>query len=263
MPLQGFSLLKATSEHTFRRALGSITEVISGSMNTSPQESVPYQGFSSAGVVLPLVNGLLGLDGNALEKKVEFAPQFPADWEKVSVKNYKVGQASFSFDVQKNKESLVVNVRSENAEQYKLNYAPSLSIGTHIRSFTIDGQPIPFETKTFPQVIRPVAVFPVKGKSHRIEVKFTPTLELLPVITQSQEGDPNKGLKIIHVEREDAEIHIHVEGLAGQTYVLSLENAEFVKKVTGAEFNGKELKLVVPDKKTGGFVDSYITIHLR
>lgn len=263
MPLQGFSLLKATSEHTFKRALGSITEVISGSLNTSPQESVPYQGFSSAGVILPLVNGLLGLDGDALEKQVEFAPQFPADWEKVAIKNYKVGQASFSFDVKKNKESLVVNVRSENAGQYKLNYAPSLSIGTHIRSITLDGQSIPFETKTYSQVIQPVAVFPIKDKSHRIEVRFTPTVELLPVITQSQEGDPNKGLKIIHLGREDGEIHIHVEGLAGKTYVLSLKNAEFVKRITGAEFKDNHIKLVIPDKKTGGFVDRSITIHLR
>ncbi len=263
MPLQGFSLLKATSEHTFKRALGSITEVISGAFNTSPQESIPYQGFSSAGVVYPLVNGLLGLDGDALAKKVEFAPQLPADWEKVSINNYKVGKASFSFDIQRHKESLVVNVRSENAGQYKLRYAPTLTIGTHVRSITVDGQAIPFETKTFSQVIQAIAVVPIEGDAHRIEVKFTPTVEILPVITQSRAGDPNKGLKLIHLERKDAEIHIHVEGLAGQIYVLSLKNAEFVKKVTGAEFEDDKVKLAIPDKKTGGFADRYITIHLH
>jgi hypothetical protein len=262
MPLQGFSLLKATSAHTFNRALGGITEVISGSLNTSPQESVAFQGFSSAGVVLPLVKGLLGLDGNALEKNVVFAPQFPADWKHVSVDKFKVGQATFFFDAQKNKEALIVHVRSDNAEQYSLKFAPTLATGTHIRSVTLDGQPIPFESKTFSQVIQPVSILPLKEKLHKIEVMFSPTVELLPVITKSQLGDPNKGLKIIHVEREDTKIRIHMEGLAGHTYTLLLRNSEFVSDVTGAELKENTLIFTIPKNKTGGFVNHHITIHL-
>jgi len=263
MPLQGFNLLKATSDHTFVRTLGSITEVISGSLNVSPQESVAHQGFSSAGVVLPFVRGLLGLEGDALERKVLFAPQFPADWEQVSIDNFKIGKAAFSFKIKKNSESLIVRMRSENAERYTLQFAPALAIGTHVRSITCDGQSIPFEAKTFSQVIQPVSLIPLNNTSHQIEVKFSPTVELLPVITQSRVGDPNKGLKIIHVGRENDKIDIHVEGLAGETYALFLRNAEFVKDVTGAELKDNTLKMVIPDTQTGGFVDHHITIHLR
>ncbi|MGD9346890.1 MAG: GH116 family glycosyl hydrolase [Candidatus Aminicenantes bacterium] len=262
MPLQGMSLLKATSAHTFSRSLGCITEVISGSLNTSPQESVAHQGFSSAGVVLPLINGLLGLDGDALEKKLAFAPQFPADWENVSIKNYIIGQASFSFDVQKNKESLTVHVRAKNAEDYKLKFAPSLAVGTHVRSVTLDGQPIPFETETFSQVTQVLSLIPVKSKSHAIAVNFTPTVEILPVVTQSREGDPNKGLKIIHVTKEDTKLHIHVEGMAGQTYTMSLRNEEFVGDVRGATLKENELLITIPRSKNGGFVNHQITLHL-
>jgi hypothetical protein len=263
MPLQGFSLLKATSDHTFVRTLGSITEVISGSLNASPQESVPHQGFSSAGVVLPFVRGLLGLDGDALARKVVFAPQFPADWEQVSIDNFKIGQAAFSFEIKKGPESLAVRIRSKNAERYTLQFAPALAIGTRVRSITYDGQSIPFETKTFSQIIQPVSIFILKGTSHQIEVDFSPTVELLPMIAQSLVGDPNKGLKIIHVGKEKDKIDIHVEGLAGETYALSLRNAEFVKDVSGAEFKGNRLKIVIPDNQTDGFVDHHITIQLR
>jgi hypothetical protein len=262
MPLQGFTLLKATSDHIFQRALGSITEVISGSVNSSPQESVAHQGFSSAGVVLPLVSGLLGLNGDALEKKVIFTPQFPADWEKVSIKNYRVGQALFFIDVQKNKDSLIVHVRSENTGQYKLKFAPTFAAGTQVHSVTLDGRPVPFEIKTFSQVVRPISVFPINGKSHRIEVKFTPTVELLPVVTQSKIGAPNKGLKIIYVEREEKKIHIYAEGLAGQGYTLSIRNPEFVKDVTGAELEESTLIITIPKGEMDGFVNHHITIHL-
>jgi hypothetical protein len=264
MPLQGFSLLKATSDHTYKRALGSITEVISGSRNSSPQESVAHQGFSSAGIVLPLVNGLLGLDGDAIGKKVVFAPQFPADWEKVAIKNYKIGQASFFFDVQKKKESLTVHVRTENAEQYKLIFAPAFVVGTHVHSIALDGQPIPYETEIFSQVIQPISIFPLSRKSQRIEIKFTPTVELLPAPSPSHVGDPNSGLKIIHFEKSDHKIHIHVEGLVGKTYRLLLQNFEYVIDVIGAKLKDNTLFITIPkNNKSGGFMIHHITIHLR
>ncbi len=262
MPLQGFVLLKATSEHTFNRTLGSITEVLSGTHNVSPQESVAHQGFSSAAVVLPSVKGLLGLDGDALEKNVVFAPQFPADWDQVSLNNYKIGQASFSFEIKKNKESLVLRVRSKNAQQYSLKFAPALATGTRIQSVTLDGQPFPFETKSFPQIIQPVSLIPLQSESHLIEIHFIPTVELLPLTARSKSGDPNKGMKIIHVEKKDEKILIHVEGIAGETYELHLKNTGFVKDVTGAELKDNKLIITIPKNEKGGFVNHHITIHL-
>jgi glycogen debranching enzyme len=262
MPLQGFALLKATSEHTFNRALGSITEVISGSLNTALEESVPHQGFSSAGVVLPLVIGMLGLDGNALEKEAVFAPQFPGDWENISIENFKVGDATFSFETQKSLGSMAVRVRTSNAQPFMLKFAPAFAIGTKISSITLDGESIPFETKTFSQVIQPIAFIPLKGNSHLIEVNYMPTVELLPIVTHSKIGDPNRGLKIIHVEKKEKKILLRVEGIAGKKYSLPLKNTKFVKEVSGANLKADKLEIVIPDDKSDGFVYHHITIHL-
>jgi hypothetical protein len=262
MPLQGFSLLKATSEHTFKRALGSITEVISGSINTSPLESVAHQGFSSAGAVLPLVYGLLGLDGNALEKSVVFAPQFPGNWERVDLENFRVGKATFSFETQKNNGSITVRVCSKNAQTFRLKFAPALAVGIQVKSITLDGQSIPFEIKTFSQVIQPVSFIALQKDSHVIEVDYTPTLELLPKVTYSKVGDPNRGLKIIDVEKKDKKIVIRVEGIAGKTYQLTLKNTEIVKEVSGATLKDDNLEIVIPDDKLGGFVYHLITFQL-
>ena len=262
MPLQGFSLLKATSEHTFNRALGSITEVLSGTHNVSPQESVPHQGFSSAGVVLPLVNGLLGLEGNALKKNVVFAPQFPADWERVSIDNFKIGRATFSFEIQKSKGSLTVQVQSKNAQQYSLKFAPALAIGTQVKSITLDGHPIPFETQSFSQVIQPASHIPLQSESHVIEVNYEPTLELLPIITHSKVGDPNKGMKIIHVDKNNEKFLIYMEGIAGKTYEITLKNSEFINDVTGADLKDNKLIITIPKNNAGEFVNHQVTIHL-
>jgi hypothetical protein len=73
-------------------------ELFSGHQNAWPQEGVPHQGFSSTGIVLPLVRGLLGLDGNALEKKAAFRPGFPAGWPQVSVSNWRIGEARLDVE---------------------------------------------------------------------------------------------------------------------------------------------------------------------
>jgi hypothetical protein len=204
----------------------------------------------------------LGLDGDALEKKVVFAPQFPADWENVSIKNYKIGQASFSFDIRRDKEALAVHVRTENAAHHQLKFAPALAIGTHVRSVACDGQSIPFETENFSQVTQAFSLIPITSESHTIVVDISPTVEILPVVTPSRAGEPNKGLKIIRVEKEDTKLHIHVQGLAGKTYALALRNTEFVDDVTGAELEDNELLITIPESQNGGFVDHRITIHL-
>lgn len=263
IPLQGFSLLKATSEHTFNGALGSITEVISGSLNVSPQESVAHQGFSSAGVVLPFVRGLLGLDGDALEREVIFAPQFPADWEDVSIRNFRNGEAEFAFEIRKSRGLLTVHIQSQNAEDYRLKFAPVLAGGTTIQSVTLDGQSVPFETEAFSQVIQAVSFISLSENSHTLQVKFTPTVELLPSVAQTRVGDPNTGLKIIHVERDADKMSIYVEGLAGRTYSLPLLSPEFITSVSGAELIENALIIQIPQKPDKKFVAQHIQLKIK
>ncbi len=95
--IQGYESLMSSVRHTFDNAAGNVTELFSGAQNIWPDEAVPHQGFSTASVVLPLVGGLFGLEGNALEKRITFEPRFPADWEEASVENYQVGGADVSF----------------------------------------------------------------------------------------------------------------------------------------------------------------------
>ena len=65
--IQGYESLLSIVRHTTDNALGCVTEVFSGAQKIWPREAVPHQGFSSAGLVLSLVRGLLGLEGDAGE----------------------------------------------------------------------------------------------------------------------------------------------------------------------------------------------------
>jgi len=263
LPLQGYALLMSTAKHTFEHALGSVTEVFSGTHNVWPQEAVPHQGFSTAGVVLPFVRGLLGLEGDALTKSLIFSPHFPADWKQVSVENYRVGQANFSFVFERNKDQIFVKVHPRNALGYRIYFAPALGIGTRIQSLHVDGIPVEFKTQERAQVVQAESEIPVREGSLSIDLTFIPTVEILPVVPESKTGDSNKGLKIISLNKEGSRLVLEVEGLSNETYEVQVTMPEDIAQVEGAELKNDRLIITMPEGEIRQFVLLKIVVHLK
>jgi len=263
MPIQGYSLLMSTVRHTYDNALGCITEVFSGTNNVWPQEAVSHQGFSTAGVVLPLVRGLIGLDGNALKKTLVFAPHFPADWEHVSIDNYKIGKAVFSIYYIRSKNNIVVKVQAKNGKGYKIRFAPALGVGTQIKTITVNRQPVPFKIHSSAQIVQPAVDISVKNMPMLIEMDFVPFVEILPVLPKARVGDRNRGLKIISIKKKGTKMEIHGEGISGETYELGVVNTEIIQSIEGADLDAGKLKFYIPDGEAGEFVSYKITINLK
>jgi hypothetical protein len=263
MPQQGFSLLMSTANHTFEHALGFITEVFSGTNNVWPQEAVSHQGFSTAGVVLPSVRGLLGLEGNALEKTLTFSPHFPADWSHVSIEDYAIGQAKFSFDYERREDAISLKVASQNAVGYKILFAPAMGIGAAFKSLTVEGKPAGIKKVEINQSVLAAAEIPVIEGDMLIELGFIPTVEILPVVTRTGVGDSNKGLKIIAVKKGGAQLTIQVEGLTGNRYALGITNPGLISNVEGATLEKDRLIIAFPDGKPGQFIFRNIVVYLR
>jgi glycogen debranching enzyme len=90
-PQVGYQALMGNALLTYSGALGYVTELLSGDFNSAFGRSSHHQVWSEAMVVTPLIRGLLGIEvedgGNALT----FAPQLPADWDRVTVSNVRAG----------------------------------------------------------------------------------------------------------------------------------------------------------------------------
>jgi hypothetical protein len=263
MPQQGYSSLVSTANHTFDHALGCITEVFSGTNYVWPQEAVSHQGFSTAGVVLPLVRGLLGLEGNAQEKVLTFSPHFPADWKRVSIIDYSVEQAKFSFDYERRESTISLKVHTKNAAGFKILFAPAFGIGTEFTSLTVDGKPVAVKTQEKAQVVLTMTEIPVKEGTMQLDLRFDPTVEILPVVTKTRIGDGNKGLKIISIKKEATKLMIKAEGLARSSYELGITNPELIAEVEGATLEEDHLMITFPAGKPGQFISHSIIIHLR
>jgi hypothetical protein len=263
LPLQAYNLLMSTVDHTFDHGLGTITEVFSGTNNIWPQEAVSHQGFSSAGAVLPLVRGLLGLEGNAPEKTVTFSPHFPGDWKRVDIDNYAVGQAKFSFDYAKEPDKITVRIQTVNAAGYTIRFAPALGVGSGVRSLILDGKPQTFRTDSKAQVVIVESDWPVLESEMAVELDYVQAVEILPSVPQAGTGERNKGLKIVSLKKETSRLVLDVEGLAQKRYELEVMNPEGIAGVEGAELKGNKLLLACQEGEPGHFVAHRVIIHLK
>ncbi|MBD3414664.1 MAG: hypothetical protein GF421_09580 [Candidatus Aminicenantes bacterium] len=263
MPLNGYPLLLSTVNHTFDHALGCVTEVFSGIRNVWPQEAVCQQGFSTAGAVLPLAGGLIGLEGDALSQHLIFAPHFPGNWKHVNIQHYQVGESKFSFDYQRNKKTITVNIKPENVQDYQMWFAPCLALGTQVTEVQVNGTEVPFDILEQHQVTQVTARFPMGSDPLLVQVFFQPCLEILPVIPSVKVGDPDSGLKVISLHRKDQTVILKVEGLSGKMYRLHMMHPELIQNIQGASVEAGYLMIKVPDHIPGEFVEHTINIELK
>jgi len=261
-PLQGYQALMSNVDHVFDNALGCVTELFSGSQHIWPQEGVPHQGFSTGGIVLPLVRGMLGLEGDAAAKQIFFEPRFPADWPRVSVEKFSLGEELFAFQYTREAARIKLEVDSVKGNLFKVRFAPALGLGTHVRAARVNGQPLDFKILSSGQVIQPEVEFDLTGRDV-VEIEFDPSVEILPPAIESGVGDFNTGLKIIRLEREGKNLKVLVEGLAGRSYPLALTNDDLVAEATGADLSVGRLLILFPGGPGREFLKREIILKLK
>ena len=261
--LQGYQLLMGNVQHTYTDQLGMMPEVLSGMFNTPLEESVSHQGFSSGGIVLPFVRGLLGLRGNCISKILVYSPQFPANWERVTVRNHRLGNATFDLDFTRSDTLIQCKLKSVKGAGYTFRFAPNLAAGTVFREARLNGRAITFQTKTYQQQSQAIVEIYVSQDSQIVELIFQPTVALLPAVIDSHVGDSNCGLKIISVQRDENKLNVQLEGLAGDGYSLSITQPEKVVSVQGAEIQGDQIMITFPQGEPGKFVNHRISLIIE
>ncbi|MEK6651003.1 MAG: GH116 family glycosyl hydrolase, partial [Bacteroidota bacterium] len=262
LALQGFTTLMASVRHTFDNGLGTITEVFSGSQNIWPQEAVAHQGFSSASVVLPLMRGLVGLEVDAPAHHIHFSPHLPADWDRLTVQNIRVGAATVSLEYVRNRTKATLKVLTTNAAGYTIVVAPAFGIGTGIGKARVDGKETAYRLIVSSQTVQPLLEFSLAAET-TLEVELQPTVELLPPPVFTQTGGSNRSLKILSTSFKDKQLKVTVEGVAGETYDLSIMNDDLLQSVSGCRREGRRLFLTMPDGPADEFVRSEFSLTVR
>lgn len=260
--LQGYSTLMASVRHTFDHGLGVITEVFSGSQNIWPQEAVAHQGFSTASVVLPLMRGLSGLEVDAPRRTVQFSPHLPADWDRLQLQNISMAGSTVSLEYSRNRTKATLKVRSVGAQTVQIVFAPAFGIGTGIGKARIDGRETTYRLIVSSQTVQPLIEFPA-GAETTLETELLPTVELLPPPVMTVTGAPNRSLKILATNFKDKQLKVNVEGLANESYELTITNDDLLQSVNGCRREGRKLFLTMPEGPAEEFVRAEFSLTVR
>ncbi len=260
-PLQGYMSLMSTVRHTFDNALGYVTEVFSGHQNVWPQEAVAHQGFCTAGVILPLVRGMLGLQGDAVSRTIMFAPQLPADWDSVSISGYVVGEQKTDLTYRKRPGTITIVGQNQATEPYTFICAPAIAAGSKVLRVQVNGVEVPFTLHEYPQVVQAEVTVRLGGK-FTVEIFYEPSVEVFPPEFRTRTGDINRGLKVVSASYGRNRLYLVLEGLSDRVYSLPVGNEKKIGSITGAKLKGSTLLIQFPTGRPEEFVRKQVELEI-
>jgi hypothetical protein len=248
--LQGYFILLSTIDHIFDNGLGVSPEVFSGAANQKLGEAYHNQGFSVSGYIEPLMNGLLGIEADAINNKLTFSPNLPADWDSLTIKNIKVGNKTADIFLKREDDKVILNIESSGRIDFE--FTPSFGPGTKLISAALNGTVYKAEEKNYPDAFLVSTGYEVNGKSVlELKLNGAPEVFLLPLKTSV--GETNRGLKVVSQKLAGNELHIIVDGLSGEEYNLGLRNNSNSVKISGAKSINGILNFTIEGKNTGKF----------
>jgi glycogen debranching enzyme len=124
-PQVGYQAMMANALLGFGRPLGYVTELLSGDFNSDFGRSSHHQIWSEAMVITPIIRGLLGVEVREGGKSLGFAPQLPANWNRVSVNNIAVGNSRYSLTLERSKGSETISLVANRGSDSHANFPDS------------------------------------------------------------------------------------------------------------------------------------------
>ena len=258
-PLQGFALWSSLLPWASLDSLGHLHEVLAGNVYRPQEESVPEQTWSSAGFVAATVHGLLGLDADALERTIRFAPRLPSTWHDLSLTHVTLADSQVSFTLHQS--STEVDLRIDNpGSAFSLIFAPTLPLGAVVERVDVNHHEGRAEAgQDVRDTVATVHVDVLHGSSEvrlilhgGVSIIATDPIPLL--------GEPSHGVRIIDASLVGDDLKITADIPVGRNSTIDIATDWTVVKATGASVDGIAPpldRMTFTAQSDGAIVDDY------
>jgi Bacterial alpha-L-rhamnosidase 6 hairpin glycosidase domain len=226
----GYQSLMANALLSYTNALGYVTELLSGDFNAPFGRSSHHQVWSEAMVITPAVRGLLGIEVSAGGKELRFAPQIPANWDRIEARNVAAGDARYDLKLIRAAGRLTITIThtgfatstptSLSRGVERLVVAPAFPPDARVRSVKVQERSTQFEMKSTGDVQRAEVRLEVHGPTVEMVFTYEEGTEIYFVPESLTVGAQNTGLRILRARADDHALHLLLEGLGGRTYTV-------------------------------------------
>jgi len=184
-------------------------------------------------VAAPLLRGLLGIEATDAGTRLRFAPQLPADWDRVSVSNVPAGGGRYDLALERTPGRLTLTVaRRAGSGDVALTFAPALPLDARVRSVEVDGRSVPPKLVRIGDVQR--AEVPARGPQSRTVVAYDEGTEVVPPVVVPRPGDRSEGLRVLRARPDGSKLLLLLEGRGGRTYTLRVRSPRRPGSAPGA-----------------------------
>ncbi len=264
-PLPAYSNLRANALLTLDGSLGHVAEVLSGKYYQTLSTGSPQQIWSAAMVVNPLLTGLLGLQADAGNCRLDFAPHIPADWDSFSVNHVQLGTMVLNLNYQRTPDNIRLDVQSAGAGKCSLHFSPAFSLRARIVRVRLNGRPFPFQVETNSSDQHVNIDLPIAGSQSTVEIQMKNNFELSASSTLPALGSTSRGLRILSESWSPARdtLTLLLSGTAGENYELSAWNPGQISSVEGAQLEKKDAaqaRVRVQLPSTAGGIEPQATV---
>lgn len=247
---------------------GHVTEVLSGDYYQPLSTSSPHQIWSAAMVISPVLRGMLGLEYQAAEHTLTFAPHVPADWSTLGVSHIMAGEDALDMQLERSADALTLTVERTGKGDCTIAFEPAISPRADILSAELNGRPVAFRAEANGNDQHGAVKFALREGSNTLRLRVRNDFGLSYAQKLPALGSSGKGLRFLKETWSGTkdQLTLDLEGAAGQTYELSLWNGEQATSVDGGEIekakDGKfRLRVTFPDEDAKQYLTRTITLH--
>jgi hypothetical protein len=270
-PFSGYENHRANALLTFAGAAGHVTEVLSGDAHQGLATSTPHQTWSSAMVIAPLLLGMFDLRVDSLDRRISLAPQLPANWNDVSLRNIRLGESSVDLRIEQRPGLMRLLITGNASTGSALNgaaidFSPSFSPHARILSVTSNGHALPFTAKAsaYDQLLH--MQIPLDGHEQTVEVHSQGDLRIMYDSVLPPLGGASQGLRLTHESwSPDRETWtMQFEGASSGDYELAVSGAQEIRSIEGGELlrgqdGSARLRVHLPEQAS---TPTNLTLHL-
>jgi glycogen debranching enzyme len=259
--LPAYANLRANSSLALDGSLGHLTEVLSGDFYQPLSTSSPYQIWSAAMVISPMLRGLLGLETDASEHRLIFAPHIPAEWKSFSVRNVRAADATVDLSYQRAPDEITLEIDSHGTIQ--MEFSPALSPRAHVVSAEMNGRRVPFQIENNPTDLHAIVRTSLLPGKSTLRLKFRNDFAVSYSHALPPLGSTSRDLRIISEAWNGThdELTLEIAGIAGSQYQLDIRNPEQIRSVDGAELKHNNLVVSLPPRDPPVYEPHKVILH--
>jgi len=268
--LPAFSNLIANALLAHDGSLGHVTEVLSGEYYEPLSTSSPHQIWSAAMVISPLLRGMLGLEVDALHRRLTLEPHLPYNWPYVRAKNIHVGDCVLDLLEQREPEGITLDLKKSGSEKCEIEFSPAVSLRATVTSAELNGRAEHFNiAKNVVDQHATLHFSPPDGHSTlRIRVKNDFGLYLSPALPAL--GKQSEGLRVVQESWSTTGdvLTLNLAGVSGHTYEIGVWKPDSIGSVDGATFSKSDpdrgkLEIKFAGSESGAYAHMKVALHFK